>query len=174
MNRNKYSLIIPFLTPALLLYSVFVLYPYTQAMYIAFTKWRGLRKEPTFVGLKNFRKLIEDDDFWNALFFAFMISRKVRFSNFYRVTFFFPQVMSVVAIGILWSFVYHPTIGILNSFLKNIGIANPPAWLGDPQTALIAIIVVTVWQAVGFYMVLFMAGCTKYVRHNLHHDTRWT
>ena len=177
MNRNKYSLIIPFLTPALLLYGVFVLYPYSQAMYIAFTKWRGLRKEPSFVGLKNFKKLIEDDHFWNALlhngiyltvlpiltlsfalFLAFMISRKVRFSNFYRVTFFFPQVMSVVAIGILWSFVYHPTIGILNSFLKAIGIASPPAWLGDPQTALIAIIAVTVWQAVGFYMVLFMAG----------------
>ena len=70
-----------------------------------------------------------------ALFLAFMITQKVRFSSFYRVTFFFPQVMSVVAIGILWSFIYHPSIGILNSFLKGVGIESPPVWLGNPQTA---------------------------------------
>lgn len=107
MYRNKYKIIIPFLSPALFLYGLFVLYPYVQAMYIAFTKWKGLRKSPKFVGLRNFEKLIEDDQFWNALthnviylvvlplvtlgfalFLAFMISQKVRFSHFYRITFF--------------------------------------------------------------------------------------
>ena len=177
MRRQKYRLIIPFLAPALLLYGTFVLYPYLQAMYIAFTSWRGLRRAPRFVGLENFQKLLQDDHFWNALyhnaiyvvvlpvvtlgfalFLAFMITQKVRFSNFYRVTFFFPQVMSVVAIGILWSFVYHPSIGILNSFLRLVGIANPPVWLGNPNTALGAIAAVSIWQAAGFYMVIFMAG----------------
>ena len=181
MQRNKYRLIIPFLAPALVLYGTFVLYPYAQAMYIAFTKWRGLRKAPEFIGLENFYDLLikrgGDDHFWNALshnaiylvvlpvltlgfalFLAFMITQKVRGSNFYRVTFFFPQVMSVVAIGILWSFVYHPTIGILSAFLNVLGIENPPVWLGDPDTALWAIVAVTVWQAAGFYMVIFMAG----------------
>ena len=177
MNRHKYRLIIPFLAPALLLYGTFVLYPYGSAMYIAFTKWRGLRKAPEFVGLENFRKLFRDDHFWNALahngiyivvlpvatlglalFLAFMITRKVRFSNFYRITFFFPQVMSVVAIGILWSFIYHPSIGILNFILKAVGVSDPPVWLGNPSTALGAVAVVTIWQAAGFYMVLFMAG----------------
>lgn len=177
MHRQKYRLIIPFLAPALILYGTFVLFPYVQAMYIAFTSWRGLRRAPRFVGLENFQKLLGDDHFWNALyhntiyvitlpvltlgfalFLAFMITQKVRFSNFYRVTFFFPQVMSVVAIGILWSFVYHPSIGILNSFLNLIGISSPPVWLGDPRTALGAIAAVTIWQAAGFYMVIFMAG----------------
>jgi N-acetylglucosamine transport system permease protein len=177
MQRQKYWLIIPFLTPAIILYATFVLFPYAQAMYIAFTKWRGLRKAPEFIGFENFRDLFKDDHFWNALlhngaylivlpgvtlgfalFLAFMITQKVRFSNFYRVTFFFPQVMSVVAIGILWSFVFHPSIGILNSLLKTIGISSPPVWLGDPRTALIAIMMVTIWQGAGFFMVLFMAG----------------
>lgn len=181
MRRHKYWLIIPFLAPALILYGTFVLYPYGQAMYIGFTKWRGLRKAPEFVGFENFYKLLfkrgGDDHFWNALghnsiylivlpvvtlgfalFLAFMITQKVRGSNFYRITFFFPQVMSVVAIGILWTFVYHPTIGILNAFLKTIGVADPPTWLGDPNTALGAIAAVTIWQAAGFYMVIFMAG----------------
>ena len=146
-------------------------------MYVAFTKWKGLRKSPRFVGLDNFEKMLGDDQFWSALsnnliylvflpiitlgfalFMAFMISQKVRFSNFYRVTFFFPQVMSVVAIGILWSFVYHPTIGIFSSLLKAVGIEKPPIWLGDPDTALWSIVAVTVWQSAGFFMVIFMAG----------------
>ena len=177
MRRHKYRIIIPFLAPALILYSLFVIYPYAQAMYVAFTKWKGLRKSPRFVGLDNFEKMLGDEQFWNALsnnliylvflpiitlgfalFMAFMISQKVRFSNFYRVTFFFPQVMSVVAIGILWSFVYHPTIGIFSSLLKAVGIEKPPIWLGDPDTALWTIVAVTVWQSAGFFMVIFMAG----------------
>jgi len=177
MHRNKYRLVIPFLAPALLLYGTFVLYPYVQAMYIAFTKWKGLRKPPEFVGLENFQKLLGDDKFWNALghnaiyllilpvitlgfalFLAFMVTQKVRGADFYRITFFFPQVMSVVAIGILWSFVYHPSIGILNSILQFFGVSDPPVWLGDPRTALGSIAAVTIWQAAGFYMVIFMAG----------------
>ena len=177
MRRNKYGIILPFLAPAIILYSLFVIYPYSQAMYVAFTKWKGLRKSPRFVGLDNFEKMLGDDKFWNALsnnliylfvlpivtlgfalFMAFMISQKVRFNNFYRVTYFFPQVMSVVAIGILWSFVYHPTIGIFSSLLKAVGIKNPPVWLGDPDTALWSIVAVTVWQSAGFFMVIFMAG----------------
>ena len=145
MRRNKYGIILPFLAPALILYSLFVIYPYSQAMYVAVTKWKGPRKSPRFVGLDNFEKMLGDDKFWNALsnnliylfilqivtlsfalFMAFMISQKVRFNNFYRVTYFFPQVMSVVAIGILWSFVYHPTIGIFSSLLKAVGIIKPP------------------------------------------------
>lgn len=177
MQRQKYQLIIPFLAPALILYGTFVIYPYLQAMYVAFTRWKGLRRAPEFIGLKNFQNLLKDNNFWNALgnnglylvvlpivtlgfalFLAFMITQKVRFSSFYRVTFFFPQVMSVVAIGILWSFIYHPKLGILNSLLKSIGFSNPPVWLGDPRTAIWAIIAVTVWQGAGFFMVLFMAG----------------
>ncbi|MEA3338161.1 MAG: sugar ABC transporter permease [Chloroflexota bacterium] len=177
MYRNKYRLIIPFLFPALLLYGVFVIYPYGRAMYISLTRWRGLARAPEFIGLANFQKMLGDEYFWNALgnnavylvvlplftislalFFAFVLTQGVRFGKFYRVSYFFPQVMSVVAVGVLWSFVFHPTMGILNSMLNLIGIENPPVWLGNPDTVLGAVSTVAIWQAVGFYMVLFVAA----------------
>jgi len=177
MYRNKYRLIVPFLLPSLLLYATFVLYPYLRAMYVSLTQWRGLSKPPVFIGLENFVRMIGDGNFWNALhnigfyivvlpvftlgialFFAFVLTQGVRFARAYRITYFFPQVMSMVAIGVLWSFVYHPTIGFLNSFLHLLGVANPPVWLGDPNYVLSSIAGVAVWQAIGFYMVLFIAS----------------
>jgi len=177
MYRGKYRLIIPFLLPALLLYGLFVIYPYAQAMYISLTSWSGVSPTPRFIGVRNFQRLFQDQYFWNALahnaiylallpvviigisfFFAFVITQGVLLARLYRIVYFFPQVMSVVAVGVLWSFVYHPTMGLLNAFLKAIGIANPPTWLGDPATALGAVGAVIVWQAVGFYMVFFIAG----------------
>ena len=177
MYRNKYRVIIPFLLPSILLYVTFVLYPYGRSMYISLTQWRGLAKAPVFIGLENFERMWGDSNFWNALgnnayyivvlpiltlslaiFFAFIFSQGVPLSKFYRVTYFFPQVMSVVAIGVLWSFVYHPTIGILTSILQMIGISEPPVWLGNPDTVLGAVAGVTVWHAVGFYMILFLAA----------------
>lgn len=177
MYRNKYRLIVPFLIPSLLLYVTFVLYPYGRAMYISLTQWRGLSKPPVFIGLENFSKMMGDSNFWNALgnnafyivslpivtiglalFFAFVLTQGARFARFYRITFFFPQVMSMVAIGVLWSFVYHPTIGFVNSFLKLVGMSDPPVWLGNPDYVLTALSGVAVWQAVGFFMVLFIAA----------------
>jgi N-acetylglucosamine transport system permease protein len=197
MYRNKYRLIIPFLAPSILLYVTFVLYPYVQSMYISLTQWRGLANPPVFIGLENFVDLFNDRNFWNALgnnafyivvlpvvtlglalFFAFVLTQGVPLSKFYRITYFFPQVMSVVAIGVLWSFVYHPTIGILTSFLNIIGIDRPPVWLGNPDTVLPAISGVTIWQEVGFFMVLFIAAMesipmTYYEAAMLDGASRW-
>ena len=186
MYRNKYQLIIPFLFPALALYLTFVVYPYARSMYIAFTSWKGVSDNIQFNGLANFERMIGDENFWNALgnnlkylafiplttialslFLAFMLTQKVRFSNFYRIVFFFPQVMSVIAIGVLWSYVYHPTIGILTPVLRFLrlepffqlfGFDGIPVWMGDPKSALPAVGAVVVWQAAGFFMVLFMAA----------------
>jgi len=177
MYRGKYRLIIPFLLPAVILYGTFVIYPYAQAMYISLTSWSGVSPTPRFIGLRNFQRLFQDQYFWNSLkhnaiylvtlpfiiiglglFFGFVITQRVRLAKLYRIVYFFPQVMSVVAVGVLWSFVYHPTIGLLNAFLKLMGVGNPPAWLGNPSTALWAVGAVVVWQAVGFYMVFFIAG----------------
>lgn len=178
MYYQKYRIIIPFLIPPVLLYLVFVAWPYTRAMFVSFTKWRGLSPTPEFNGLDNYVRMVNDPFFWNALghnviylllipiitivlalTLAFLLTQGgVRFSNFYRVTFFFPQVMSVVAIGVLWSFIYHPRIGILNAILALFGNEEVIAWLGNPDTALGAVGIVVVWQAVGFHMVLFIAG----------------
>jgi N-acetylglucosamine transport system permease protein len=178
MYYHKWRVIIPFLFPAVLIYLIFVVYPYVQAMYISFTRWRGLAAPPEWIGLTNYEIMLADPNFWNALgnnvvyllaipavtivvalVLAFLVTQGgVRFSNFYRVTFFFPQVMSIVAIGVLWSFVYHPRLGLLNGVLSLFGIDETIAWLGNPDVALGAIAAVVIWQSIGFHMVLFIAG----------------
>lgn len=186
MYKNKYHVIIPFLAPAVILYLVFVIYPYGRSMYNSLTSWKGVSANQKFVGLQNYERMINDEFFWNALwhnlqyllflpliiislslFLAFMISQGIRFGKFFRVTFFFPQVISVISIGVLWSYIYHPTIGILTSLLQMLhlewffqlfGYEGIPVWIGDPSTVRPAIAAVVVWQAAGFYMVLFLAA----------------
>lgn len=178
MERQKYRLIVPFLLPALLLYTVLVVYPALQSMYVSLHVWRGLSANMRFVGLQNFEKMLGDEIFWKALghnllylvtlpfaiiglalFFAFLITQGVRGASFFRITFFFPQVISLVAVGVLWSFIYHPTIGILNALLRLAGLGGlTRAWLGDPGFVLPAVGGVVVWHAVGFYMVLLIAA----------------
>src|SRR5690606_20229339 len=109
---------------------------------ISLTRWRGLTPSTDFIGLENFRRMLGDNLFWNALtnnvfylltlpiitiamglFMAFLLTQGVRGARFYRVTFCFPQVMSVVAIGVLWSFIYPPTMGVLTALLRLLGVA---------------------------------------------------
>lgn len=181
MYHHKYRLIVPFLAPALLLYGVFVFWPYAQSFYVAMTDWRGVSANRNFVGLANFGRLLRDPQFWNALkhngemlvflpivtltlalLFAALFTqggRPVPGAGFYRVVFFFPQVMAVAIVGVLWQFVYHPTLGLMNGALRQSGLGGlQRTWLGDERTALWAVAAVIVWQAVGFYMVLFIAG----------------
>ena len=179
MKRGKNTFVLSFLAIPLLLYSVFVLAPYFLAMVVSFTRWKGLSLNITFSGLNNYIKLFNDSKFWNALthnltalvvlppiiiglslLFAALFVQGVKGSRFFRISFFFPQVMSVVIIGVLWSFISHPTIGILNGVIELLGIeslTNFP-WLGDTRTLFPAILGVVVWSSVGFYMVLFVSG----------------
>jgi N-acetylglucosamine transport system permease protein len=179
MNRGKNSFIVVFLAIPLALYTIFVLVPYFSSFIFAFTRWSGLSANITFNGVNNFKKVLADEKFWNALshngialvvlplvvisialFFAFLFTQGIRFAKFFRVTFFFPQVLSVVIVGVLWGFVYHPTIGILNSVLTGLGISAFQSfpWLGDRGTVFASVLGVVIWQSVGFYMVLFVAG----------------
>ncbi len=186
MYKHKYRVIIPFLAPAVILYLVFVIYPYARSMYNSLTSWKGVTTNQPFVGLYNYNRMIHDDLFWNALFhnleyllllplltlalslfLAFMISQRVRGAKFFRVTFFFPQVISIISIGVLFSYIYHPTIGIVTSLLnflkaaplfQALGFEGIPVWLGDARTIRWAIGSVVLWQTAGFYMVLFLAA----------------
>lgn len=181
MYYRKYRLIIPFLLPALLLYAVFVLYPYVQAFYLALTSWSGTSAEKPFVGLSNFMNLLTDGRFLHALgnnakflvvlplgtltvalLFAALFTQgqqAIPGAGFYRVVFFFPQVMSVVIIGILFQYVYNPRYGILNEALRSVGLKGlTRTWLGNNATIFWAIAFVFIWSAIGFYMVIFMAS----------------
>lgn len=186
--RGKRLFIAAFLIPPLLLYGIFVISPYAQAFQISGTDWGGLTPTFDYVGLDNFRRLLGDGVFWNALghngflllllpvvtillglFFASMISvggrrdrvgvHGVRGAGFYRVVYFFPQVLSVAIIGVLWKEMYAPNTGLVNGTLRAVGLdswAQP--WLGDPRFSLWCVFFVMLWSNVGFYVVLFSAA----------------
>lgn len=181
MHHHKYRVIIPFLAPALIIYTVFVLYPYVNAFYLSLTSWSGTSADRPFIGLDNFRNLLTDGRFLSALgtnakfvvvlplgtltialLFASLFTqggRGIPGSGFYRVVFFFPQVMSAVIIGILFQYVYNPRYGILNAGLEAAGLENlTRTWLGNAGTIFWAIAAVVIWSSVGFYMVIFMSG----------------
>lgn len=181
MHYHKYRLIVPFLLPALLLYGVFVVWPYAQAIYISLTSWRGVSANRPFVGLDNYQRLLNDGRFHEALgrngqllivlplvtivialTFAALFtqgSQRVQGAGFYRVVFFFPQIIPAVIVGILWSYIYTPNIGLLNGILRALGLEGlARSWLTDPATVLWAIVAVAIWSSVGFYMVIFLAS----------------
>jgi N-acetylglucosamine transport system permease protein len=163
---------------------VFVLVPYLGAMAISLTRWSGTSTldKIQFRGLNNFIKIWSDEQFWNALkhngiilltqpviiiglglLFAALFTQNLRGAKFFRIVFFFPQVMSVIIVAVLWSFIFHPLMGLVNGALNFIfsifGSSWPKfPWLGDTGTVLGACIAVAIWQAVGFYMVLFVSG----------------
>ncbi|AXO35484.1 MULTISPECIES: carbohydrate ABC transporter permease [Micromonospora] len=186
MRQGRLPLILTFLLPPLALYGIFVLSPYLQAFQISTTDWMGYSAQADPVGLANFRTLLNDGYVWNALknnaillavvpvvtialglFFASMLTmggRKgragvtgVRGTSVYRLVYFFPQVLSVVIIALLWKEIYSPTSGLLNGALRAVGLATP-AWLGDPRFAFWCVLAVMVWSNVGFYVVLFGAA----------------
>jgi len=202
MHHHKYRLIIPFLLPALLLYGAFVLWPYAQAIYVSFTSWRGVSPNKPWVGLDNYERAWNDPRLTDALSrnaqilivlplvtiaialtFAALFtqgSNAIRGAGFYRVVFFFPQVISAVIVGILWSYVYHPNVGLLNGVLGAVGLSSlERAWLGNPTTILWAIVAVAVWSSVGFYMVIYIASMQSiptsfYEAATLDGANRWT
>src|SRR5262245_13250643 len=185
MRHGRYPFVISFLVAPIVLYAVFVLAPIVQAFFVAMTDWNGLSSNYNFVGLENFKKILADDKFLDAvlhhivllvalpiitiaiaLFFAFMLNSGggtrggapvgVWGSKFYRVVFFLPQVLAVVIVGVIFLRVFAPDeSGIANSFLSVFG-AGPFSFMAD--YGLLAILATLIWQAVGFYVVLFSAG----------------
>jgi len=188
-KREKHLTLFIFLFPAVLLYAVFFVFPMAQAFYIALFSWRGVSMNKTYVGLENFSKLVgfhtehgrltpNDDVFWQsighnltfmvvslavviplALFFSFVLSRRVRGAQFFRAVYLFPNIISIVAIAALWQFVYLPGHGLLDAVIGRLSgeaAANP--WLGSASTALPAVIATNIWYSLGFYIVLLLAG----------------
>ncbi|MET9832246.1 sugar ABC transporter permease [Streptomyces sp. NPDC006385] len=197
MQHGKYRFIVGFLALPVIVYAVFVISPFVQAFQISLTDWSGLVGTAKFVGLENFEKLWHNEDFWNALwhnvymliavpivtlalglFFAFMLNvggkrRKnevitgVAGSKFYRFVFFFPQVISITIIAVIWFNIYNPDPqdGMLNSLLGAVGLDGwQNAWLGEKSLALMCIMAVMIWSHVGFYVVLFSAAMASIPR----------
>jgi len=170
-----------FLTPALTAIFLFFFVPVAAAFIISFTDLdiyalanpASLR----FVGLGNYRRLLSDPLFWTAMRNTFYFvtvatplsiavalgaavllnSRLVRFKTFFRLNYFLPVVTTLVAVAVIWRFIYHPRFGLLNYVLSLAGI-SPIDWLGDPDWAMPAIIIMAVWKNFGYNMIIFIAG----------------
>ncbi len=185
MKHGRLRFLTGALAPALVLHVVFVLSPYGQAFYLSLTDWTGVAGEAHFVGAGNYARLGGDSLFLDAvrnnavmlvcvplvtialgLFLASMLHlggrsgrSGIRGAGAYQIVYFFPQLLSLVVVAVLWQFVYNPTNGLLNGALRAMGLGGlARSWLGDPQLALPAVMAVLVWSSVGFYMVLFSAA----------------
>jgi multiple sugar transport system permease protein len=171
-----------FSAPALLLLTVFLLIPFLMACGLAFRNQRLVPNPnlPThFVGLRNFARLLHDDTFHRALLnnfifalvvvpvqtgfallLALLINQRLKAINAFRTIYFSPVVTTMVVVAIIWTFLYNPGRGFINAFLNTIsfGLLGPYNWLSDPKLALPAIMVLSIWQGVGFQMVIYLAG----------------
>jgi len=189
LQQGKYAFVVAFLVVPVGLYALYVVSPYAQAIYISLTDWTGLTADQKFIGFDNYVRLFHDEQFWIALrnngilllvvpavtvllglFFASMLNvgrrgktgiEGVRGSGVYKIVYFFPQVLSVAIVGVLFKYVFAPTEagGIFNGLLNAVGLdAFARPWLGDPVFAFWCVVVVMIWSFVGFYVVLFSAA----------------
>jgi N-acetylglucosamine transport system permease protein len=177
-KRGRTPFIITFLFPAVALYGLFVIWPVAQAFVFSLFRWRGISEQRTFVGAENFRALVGDPVFWRSvehnlllllgagaaimalsLAVAHALQGNSRLVRMLRGVYLFPQVISLVVVAILWTFIFNPSFGLLTSGLHRIGLGRwTVPWLGTPSTALAAVAVTFVWHGLGFYIMLFSAG----------------
>lgn len=174
--KNK-KIIILGLLPALVIFILFVIIPIFQSFYYGFFKWNGL-SEPVFIGIKNFVDVFTDKVFWLSfknnllvvvasvfgqipigLLMAIVLNKKMKSTSFFRTIFFLPMILSTVVVGLLWSSILNVQVGIVNKVFEAVGLSQlAQNWLGDPDIAMITICFVIIWQFVGFYMLIFLAG----------------
>lgn len=163
--------------PALILFTIFVIYPFFKGFWISLHQWDGMG-EMKWLGFENYSRVIRDELFWGALkntfiyavisplfknilglMLAMLFVKGLRGMHFFRVCTYIPYTFSYVVVGVLWTWVYNPTFGLLNAFLELIGASGLiSGWLSDPSIALYSVIAVDVWKCMGFHAVLFMAG----------------
>lgn len=187
-KRSNINAAYIFLTPALAAIFVFFFLPVIAAFLISFTDFDiyalGDYSNARFVGIDNYLKIFSDPLFWKAIsntfYFVIMAgplsimvsllaamvlnAKIVRFKAIFRLTYFLPVVTTLIAVAIVWRFIYHPRFGILNYLISFVGI-NPIDWLGDPIFAMPAIVIMAVWKNFGYNMIIFIAGLQNIPEH---------
>lgn len=184
-NRQKKAQPLPVLficisvLPAVILTLMFTIWPTVQALYLSFTNATSLGLNNKFVALDNYIYMFHDKSFIQALkntaklmavvpvitifcslVLAFVLNQcKLKEMVLYRTIFYFPNIVSLTVVGIIWSFVFHPNVGIINKILGAVGLESlQRSWLGDSKTALWCIAFTLLWQAAGYYMVMHIAA----------------
>ncbi len=181
MRRNETIVAWLFSSPAIILLLVFIAIPFVMAIYLSFTDQRLIPNPnlPTqIIGLRNYVRLVDDEAFIRgllnnfyfvlvvvpiqtalALFLAILINQKIKGVNTYRTVYFSPVVTSMVVVAVIWTFLYNPA-GMINSFIRilSFGTLGPYSWLQDTKLVFPAIMLLSIWQGVGFQMVIYLAG----------------
>lgn len=179
MHQARAALL--FLTPALALITLFFLLPVLGGLVLSLTDFDlysiGDVRNTRVVGAANYASLLNNPLFWralgNTLYFSFvggpltiavalgaallLNAKLARFKAFFRTVYFAPVVTTIVGVAVVWKYVYHARVGLLNRMLDAIGIAGPD-WLGDPRWAMPALILLAVWRGFGYATVIFLAG----------------
>jgi N-acetylglucosamine transport system permease protein len=181
MDRKFYrdGFIFIYVFPAFLLYLIGILLPNIAAVLMSFIRWDGFTFNFKWVGTANYAKMLGDPmilkAFLNNMYFAFFTmaftiaialffaavfcKSNLRETPVYKTIYFFPNIMSMVVISLLWSFMYNPQFGLINSLLKALGLESlTRVWLGDLSIVKAAIIVPQVWMSVGLYMLIYIAA----------------
>lgn len=170
-----------FLFPSLLLLVSFVYAPAVENMIYSLFSWSSVRTDSQFVGLQNYRALLDNPVFWRALFnnilyaivsivfqvfFALVLAAVLMggvigpvMRNFFRTAIFLPSILPVTVVGLLWQLIYQPTIGLIDQVLFATGLQGlSHVWLGEETTAMMSVIMVSQWQYTGYMMMLFMVA----------------
>lgn len=181
-KKQKYVFLAFCLVPTFIMFSIFTLYPLFSGLYYSFYEWSGSSSNAEFVGFGNYVQLFNDElipltiyhDYFLvvtkvigimilATFFAVALTQlKIKEAPFYRIVFFFPNIMSVVVIGILWTFIYNPGLGLVNSGLEFLGLESwTRPWLGSEKWALPSLVLPSVWAGIGLFLLMLMGGISN-------------
>ncbi len=166
--------------PAIILFVIFMIIPTVDVFRMSLYKWGGYSAEKTFVGLNNFKILFQSEKFYRAfqnqillivvvtvitfalalLFAAILTREKIKGQNFFRIVFYIPNILSIVIISAIFSAIYNPNQGLLNSIINLFRGSDkePILWLGSQKLVIWSIVIAMVWQAIGYYMVMYMAS----------------
>lgn len=167
-----------FILPSFLLYLGFVIIPTLSSLYLSFTSWDGVSSDVRFIGFNNFIEIWNSERVHNALkntllmavvlvilenivamALAMLVDQVKWFRNIFRSIFYFPVLLSGIVMGFVWTIILNYNFGVLNQLLDLVGLGSIKTdWLGNPDFALISIILSTVWKSAGYYMIIYLAG----------------
>jgi len=168
-----------FLLPGTLLYLVFFVYPTLSGLYYSVTNWDGISPDYSFVGLEHYRTMLTGDLLFSkalgnnlrfmlvvvlaqsalALVFAMLLVKNTKTNILLRALYFFPTIIASISVAFIWSFMYDPTLGLVNAALKSVGLSSWALnWIGDVHIAIYSIAFVQVWAHTGQVMIIFIAG----------------
>lgn len=176
MKKNNHLAYV-LIAPTYILFGIFFLFPLLYSLYLTFFKWNGFAPQMDFVGIKNYIRIFSDPNFLNAfkntliytlvtvpisisisLILSYILDKKIRGYEVLKGIYFLPHIVSLVAVGVVWMWIFLPgKYGLVNSILGIVHIA-PQNWMSDPKLAMGTLVVIGVWKSVGYNMVIFIAG----------------